>query len=71
MDGEQFTKILGLIEEGKKSGAKLMCGGKRWGDKGFFVEPTVFADVDQNSIIAREEVILLSCFTETLNCKSI
>lgn len=56
VDGEQFNKILALIEEGKKSGAKLMCGGKRWGDKGFFVEPTVFADVDQNSVIAREEI---------------
>ena len=47
---------MGMIEAGKKSGAKLMCGGKRFGDKGYFIEPTVFADVDQNAIIAREEV---------------
>lgn len=56
VDRIQFDKILGCIEEGKKSGAKLMCGGKRWGDKGYYIEPTVFADVDQNSTIAREEV---------------
>nr|XP_039262940.1 aldehyde dehydrogenase 9-like [Styela clava] len=56
VDKDQFEKILGMIDEGKKSGAKLMCGGSRWGDKGYFVEPTVFADVDQDSVIAREEI---------------
>jgi aldehyde dehydrogenase (NAD+) len=40
-----MKKILGYIEAGKKDGAKLLTGGKRVGSKGFFVEPTVFADV--------------------------
>lgn len=35
------------------SGAKLGCGGKRWGDRGFFVEPTVFYDVEDHMAIAR------------------
>ena len=45
-----------LIESGKKQGAKLECGGKRHGDKGFFVESTVFSDVKDDMRIAQEEV---------------
>ena len=51
-----MNKILELIESGKKEGAKLECGGKRKGDKGYFIEPTVFSDVKDNMRIAREEV---------------
>lgn len=56
VDEDQFKKILELIESGKKEGAKLMCGGSRLGDKGYFVQPTVFADVNDNMRIAREEI---------------
>jgi len=56
VDNEQFTKILELIESGKKEGAKLLCGGGRLGEKGFFVQPTVFADVKDDMRIAREEI---------------
>ena len=49
-------KILELIESGKSQGAKMLCGGKRIGNKGYFVEPTVFADVKTSMCIAREEV---------------
>jgi aldehyde dehydrogenase (NAD+) len=56
VDNEQFEKILGYIETGKKEGAKLQTGGKRWGDKGYFIEPTVFSDVQDNMTIAREEI---------------
>ena len=49
-------KILNYIESGKKEGAKLLTGGKRVGNKGYFVEPTVFADVQDNMTIAREEI---------------
>jgi acyl-CoA reductase-like NAD-dependent aldehyde dehydrogenase len=56
IDDDQFKKILELIESGKKEGAKLMCGGTRLGDKGYFVQPTVFADVKDNMRIAREEI---------------
>jgi len=48
--------VLELIESGKGEGAKLLCGGKRLGDKGYFVEPTVFADVTGDMRIAKEEV---------------
>jgi len=56
IDDDQFKKILELIESGKKEGAKLMCGGERLGDKGYFIQPTVFADVKDNMRIAREEI---------------
>jgi len=56
IDEIQMDKILELIESGKSQGAKLLCGGKRIGNKGYFVEPTVFADVNSSMRIAREEV---------------
>ncbi len=51
-----MDKILDLIEAGKRHGAKLQIGGQRHGDKGFFVQPTIFTDVEDDHIIAREEV---------------
>ena len=51
-----MDKILDLIESGRRNGAKLVAGGERHGDKGFFVQPTLFADVQDNHRIAREEV---------------
>ena len=56
VDQAQFDKIMGLIESGKKEGAKLECGGNRVGDKGFFVEPTVFTNVNDDMTIAKEEI---------------
>jgi aldehyde dehydrogenase (NAD+) len=37
----QFDRIMGYIDDGKKSGAKVTMGGNRFGDKGYFIEPTV------------------------------
>ena len=48
---------MGLIASGKEQGATLKCGGDRFGTRGFFVQPTVFADVKDDMRIAREEVI--------------
>ncbi|KAJ9573613.1 hypothetical protein L9F63_009007 [Diploptera punctata] len=56
IDDEQMGKILGLIDTGKKQGAKLVAGGSRHGDKGYFVQPTVFADVQDNMAIASQEI---------------
>lgn len=57
---EQMNKVLNYIEAGKAEGARLMCGGGRLTgegyDKGFFVAPTVFADVENSMRIAREEI---------------
>lgn len=56
VDQEQFNKILGYIGSGKREGAKLMCGGGAAADRGYFIQPTVFGDVQDNMTIAREEV---------------
>lgn len=53
MDLEQFNKILGYISTGKREGAKLMCGGGAAANKGYFIQPTVFGDVQDNMTIAR------------------
>lgn len=45
-----------MIDSGKQEGAKLVTGGDRVGSKGYFIAPTVFADVNDNMKIAREEV---------------
>ena len=55
----QYDAVLAAIERGRQSGAKLVAGGRSLRDKfgkGFFVEPTVFADVDPGSALAQEEI---------------
>jgi aldehyde dehydrogenase (NAD+) len=54
----QQQRVLGYIEKGKKDGARLVTGGgvPRHLAKGFYVEPTLFADVDPDSAIAQEEI---------------
>lgn len=47
-----------MIETGKKEGAKLETGGGRLGDKGYFIQPTVFSNVTDKMTIARDEVCL-------------
>src|SRR5947199_7989118 len=55
----QMQSVLGYIESGKRDGAKLVAGGNRVsvdGSKGFFIEPTIFGDVNNDMKIAREEI---------------
>ncbi|KAL6860360.1 hypothetical protein ACO1O0_004387 [Amphichorda felina] len=52
----QYEKILSYIEQGKKSGARLLHGGAKVGDKGYFLEPTVFADTTEDMTIVKEEI---------------
>lgn len=56
VDEAQFDKVMGYIDSGREQGAKLVCGGERVGSKGYFIQPTVFADVDDNMRIAEEEI---------------
>lgn len=53
---EQLDKIMGYVELGQKQGAKLLAGGKRHGDKGYFVEPTIFDNVKDDMAIAKDEI---------------
>ncbi len=52
----QLSKVLGYIDQGKAEGARLVCGGARVGSTGCYVQPTVFADVTDEMVIAREEI---------------
>jgi aldehyde dehydrogenase (NAD+) len=51
-----MDKILDYIKSGQSDGAKLVSGGGRHGNKGYFVKPTIFADVNEDMKIAREEI---------------
>ncbi len=56
VDQTQFDKVMDYIESGQREGAKLLCGGSRVGTRGYFIEPTVFADVQDSMKIAQEEI---------------
>jgi aldehyde dehydrogenase (NAD+) len=58
VSARQRDRVLGYIEAGKASGAKLIAGGgvPRDQPRGWFVSPTVFADVDNSARIAQEEI---------------
>ncbi|MDL9944823.1 aldehyde dehydrogenase family protein [Gordonia sp. ABSL11-1] len=53
---EQFDRVSGYLAAGLADGARALTGGKRWGDEGFFIEPTVFVDVDPSFSIVQEEI---------------
>lgn len=56
IDQAQFDKIMHYIELGKKEGANCVAGGKRHGDTGYFIEPTIFSEVTDQMRIAKEEI---------------
>ena len=52
----QMNIVLGYIEKGASEGARLVYGGKRIDGAGYYLQPTVFADVTDDMAIAREEI---------------
>lgn len=56
VDEAQFDTIMDYIGSGVEQGAALACGGQRVGDRGYFIEPTIFADVRDEMKIAQEEI---------------
>jgi aldehyde dehydrogenase (NAD+) len=48
--------VMSYIESGKQEKATLQTGGRRVGEKGYFIEPTVFSDVNDSMKIAQEEI---------------
>ncbi len=57
-NAKQHQRVLGYIEKGKSEGARVTVGGGRPAqfDRGYYVQPTVFADVDNGMTIAQEEI---------------
>jgi aldehyde dehydrogenase (NAD+) len=54
VDQSQFDRVMGYIDSGRSDGATLAYGGERVGNRGYFIRPTVFADVQDDMKIARE-----------------
>lgn len=56
---EQLGRVMGYVEEGRRSGGEVVAGGQRIGgtlESGYFIEPTIFVNVDDEMSIAREEI---------------
>jgi len=53
---EQQRRVLGYLESGFSQGAKAVVGGRKLGNKGYFVEPTVLVDTQQNMKVMQEEI---------------
>jgi phenylacetaldehyde dehydrogenase len=53
---EQFRRVTGFLESGKDDGATALAGGGRYGDRGYFVEPTVLTNTRPDMKVVREEI---------------
>jgi phenylacetaldehyde dehydrogenase len=53
---EQFQRVTGYLESGRADGATALTGGGRFGDEGYFVEPTVLTNVTRDMKVVREEI---------------
>ena len=53
---EQFERVSGFLQSGQEQGAKFATGGKRHGEKGYFVQPTVLTDVRDDMKVVQEEI---------------
>lgn len=56
VDQAQFDKIMHYIQLGQQEGASCVTGGERFGDQGYFIQPTLFTNVTDEMKIAREEI---------------
>jgi aldehyde dehydrogenase (NAD+) len=56
IDKAQFDKIMHYIAKGKEEGAECVAGGERFGDKGYFISPTVFANTRDEMSITTDEI---------------
>ncbi|MGK7376348.1 aldehyde dehydrogenase family protein [Planococcus sp. 1R117A] len=56
VSAKQQKAVLDYIEKGKAEGARLIAGGGKVEGRGYFVQPTIFADVEDDMVIAREEI---------------
>ncbi|GAB7349464.1 hypothetical protein MBLNU459_g0177t1 [Dothideomycetes sp. NU459] len=55
-DKHQFKQVMGYLDAAKESGGKVVLGGDRQGDKGYYVQPTIIRDPDHNSRVSKEEI---------------
>jgi len=65
----QFDRIMSYIDAGKQAGATVEIGGNRKGDKGFFIEPTIFSNVTEDMKIVQEEIFGPVCSISKFSTK--
>ena len=53
---EQLSRVTGFLDSGRADGATAVTGGARWGDSGYFVEPTVLTNTRPDMKVVREEI---------------
>src|SRR6202044_1644182 len=53
---EQFQRVSGFLESGRTDGATALAGGGRFGDRGYFIEPTVLTNTRPDMKVVREEI---------------
>ena len=56
VSNEQFRRVTDYLNIGAAEGTTALCGGKRYGEQGYFVEPTVLVDVRQDMRVVQEEI---------------
>ncbi|KAH8552388.1 aldehyde dehydrogenase domain-containing protein [Umbelopsis sp. PMI_123] len=52
----QYDRVMAYIESGKQEGATIALGGERWGNEGYYIQPTIFTGVKENMKIMQEEI---------------
>jgi len=52
---EQYERVIGILDEAKRSGARILAGGTVPKGEGYFIPPTIVADIDENCRLVREE----------------
>ncbi|KAL2903220.1 Aldehyde dehydrogenase family 2 member B4 mitochondrial, partial [Bienertia sinuspersici] len=67
IDSEQFEKVMTYIRSGIESGAKLETGGEKFGPQGFYIQPTVFSNVNEDMLIAQDEIFAAGVFTQDID----
>ncbi len=56
VSSEQFERVSGFLESGRADGATALAGGGRFGDRGYFIEPTVLTNTRSDMQVVREEI---------------
>ncbi|KAI3811106.1 hypothetical protein L1987_20822 [Smallanthus sonchifolius] len=56
VDKKQYEKVLSYIDQGKREGASLLIVGKPCRQKGYYIEPTIFENVKDDMLIAKDEI---------------
>lgn len=66
----QFDRIMEYIDAGKRAGAEVVTGGDRLGSRGYYIRPTIFARVDENMSIVKEEIFGPVCTVQKFSTEA-